>query len=147
MTGIAAKTSAMFNNGVTTVEIIDSDNDDIGIGNRRGGIRNIWVPSMNTIWQVFTSSSASVSSNNKRFWRRRQDKKDASKNEQYYQQDDEQDDYHDDNQDVHQQIDEINGSKCRDIEDDENDDEEREIRKKMLRKPNKKETEVKKQSK
>lgn len=152
MAGIAAKTSAMFNNGVTTIEIVDSDNDDISVGDAKRGIKKNWIPSIDKIRQVFTSSPASaVSSTSKRLWCRRPVKQDTGKNDQYYQQDDEQDDYHDDNEDLHQQIDDMSGSQCRDVDNDENDDEEddeeREMRKKMLKKPNKKEIEVKKPSK
>lgn len=145
-----AKTSAIFNNGMTSVEIVDSDNDDIGFG--RSGVKHFWSPSVNKLRQLFTSSSATMSSNNKRHWRRRQTKQDTE-NEQYYDQDEDQDDYSD-NQEVHQQVDETrSGSKSRDIEGDEDDydeedqDEDRQVRKKMIRKQNKKEVEVKKKSK
>lgn len=148
MTGVAAKTSAMFNNGMTSVEVVDSDNDDIGV--TRSGTKRFWVPSVNRFRQLFTSSPATMSSSSKRHWRRRQDKQDAE-NDQYYDQDDEQDDYSD-KQELHQQTSDGNGSKNRDVEeddddDDEDQDEDRQVRKKMLRKQIKKEVEVKKKSK
>lgn len=148
MTGVAAKTSAMFNNGVTSVEVVDSDNDDIGV--TRSGIKRFWMPSVNRFRQLFTSSPATMSSSNKRHWRRRQNKQDTE-NDKYYDQDDELDDYSD-KQELHQQINDENGSKNRDVEEDDDDDEEdqdedKQVRKKMLRKQNKKEVEVKKKSK
>lgn len=148
MTGIAAKTSAMFNNGVTSVEVVDSDNDDIGI--ETNGIKKLWVPSINKFRQFFKSSPNTMPSNNKRHWRKRQNKTDTEK-DQYYDPDDDQDDYSD-KQELHQQVDDGNGSKRHDVEEDDDDDEEdqdedRQVRKKMLRKQNKKEVEVKKKSK
>lgn len=148
MTGMAAKTSAMFNNGVTSVEVVDSDNDDVDSG--RSGIKKYWVPSVNKFRQFFVSSPATMSSNSKLHWRRRQNKQDTD-SEQYYEPDDEQDDYSD-KQELHQQMDIGGSSKSRDLEEDEDDDEDdqdedRQVRKKMLRKQNKKEVEVKKKSK
>ncbi|XP_026820854.1 sodium-dependent noradrenaline transporter-like [Rhopalosiphum maidis] len=145
MTSIAAKTSAMFNNGVTSVEVVDSDNEDIGV--ERSGIKKLWVPTVNKFRQFFKSSPNTMMSNNKRHWRKRHNKEDTE-NDQYYDQDDEQDDYSD-KQELHQQVDDRNGSKSHDIEEDDDDDEEdqdedRQVRKKMLRKQNKKEVEVKK---
>lgn len=150
MTVPTAKTSAMFNNGVTSVEVVDSDNDDID--NERNGMKNKWTPSLKTFRKLFTSSSAAAPSNNKSRWRRRQNKQDAD-NEQCYDQDDEQDD-DSENQELHQQTDEgrTKVGKSRDVEeddddDDEDQDEDRQVRKKMLRKQVKKEVEVKKKSK
>lgn len=148
MTGIAAKTSAMFNNGVTSVEIVDSDNDDIGV--EKSGNKKLWVSSIVKFRQFFKSSPNTMSSNNKHLWRKRQNKADTE-NDQYYDQDDDQDDYSD-KQELHQQANDGNGSKSHDIEEDDDDDEEdqdedRQVRKKMLRKQNKKEVEVKKKSK
>lgn len=145
MTGIAAKTSAMFNNGVTSVEIVDSDNDDIGV--EKSGNKKLWVSSIVKFRQFFKSSPNTMSSNNKHLWRKRQNKADTE-NDQYYDQDDDQDDYSD-KQELHQQANDGNGSKSHDIEEDDDDDEEdqdedRQVRKKMLRKQNKKEVEVKK---
>ncbi|XP_060847469.1 sodium-dependent noradrenaline transporter-like isoform X2 [Rhopalosiphum padi] len=145
MTSIAAKTSAMFNNGVTSVEVVDSDNENIGV--ERSGIKKLWVPTVNKFRQFFKSSPNTMMSNNKRHWRKRHNKEDTE-NDQYYDQDDEQDDYSD-KQELHQQVDDRNGSKSHDIEEDDDDDEEdqdedRQVRKKMLRKQNKKEVEVKK---
>ncbi|VVC45716.1 Hypothetical protein CINCED_3A009569 [Cinara cedri] len=145
MTIPTAKTSAMFNNGVTSVEVVDSDNDDFD--NEKNGIKNKWTPTINKFRQFFSSPSTAMSSN-KRRWRRRQNKQDAE-NEQCYDQDDEQDDSSE-NQESHHQIDEGRAvSKSRDIEEDEDDDDEdqdedRQVRKKMLRKQTKKEVEVKK---
>ncbi|XP_025408814.1 sodium-dependent noradrenaline transporter-like [Sipha flava] len=145
MAGVAAKTSAMFNNGVTSVEVVDSDNDDIGV--TRSGIKRFLVPSVNRFRQLFTSSPTSMASSTKRYWRRRQNKQDTE-NDQYYDQVDEQDEYSD-KQELHQQINDGNGSKNHDVEeadddDEEDQDEDRQVRKKMLRKQNKKEVEVKK---
>jgi len=153
MAGTAARTSAVFDSGVTTVEIVDSDNDDISVGDAKSGVRKSWVPSIDRIRQVFTSSppATAVSGNSKRLWRRRPDKQDAGDGDQYCQQDDERDDYGDDNEDPRRRIDDTAG---RDVDNDENDDdddddddEDREMRKIMLKKPNKKEIEVKKPSK
>ncbi|KAL5238239.1 hypothetical protein ACI65C_005649 [Semiaphis heraclei] len=145
MAGIAAKTSAMFNNGVTSVEIVDSDNDDIAGVETTG--KKLWFPSMNKFRQFFKSSPNTMPSNNKRHWRKRQNKTDTE-NDQYYDPEDDQDDYSD-KQELHQHADDGNGSKSHDIEDDDDDDEEdqdedKQVRKKMLRKQNKKEVEVKK---
>lgn len=147
MTSIAAKTSAMFNNGVTSVEVVDSDNEDGGVG--RGGIKKLWVPTIDKFRQFFKSSPSTMSSNNKRHWRKRHNKADTE-NDQYYDQDDDQDDYSD-KQELHQQVDDRSGHKSHDIEEDDDEDEEdldedRQVRKKMLRKQNKKEVEVKKKS-
>lgn len=150
MTCAPAKTSAMFNNGMTSVEVVDSDNDDIGVG--RSGAKRFWTPSVDGLRQFFASSAATVSSNSKRRWHRRQTKQDAE-NEQYYDQDDERDDYSD-NQELHLHVDDTRGGgKCRDVDGDEDDDDEedqdedRQVRKKMIRKQNKREAEVKKKSK
>lgn len=145
MTSIAAKTSAMFNNGVTSVEVVDSDNEDGGVG--RGGIKMLWVPTIDKFRQFFKSTPSTMSSNNKRHWRKRHNKT-GTENDQYYDQDDDQDDYSD-KQELHQQVDNRSGNKSHDIEDDDDEDEEdldedRQVRKKMLRKQNKKEVEVKK---
>lgn len=150
MTTPTAKTLAMFNNGVTSVEVVDSDNDDID--NEGKGIKYKWVPTINKFRNFFTSPSNAVSGNNKRYWRRRQNKQDVENEQCYDQDDDEQEDYSE-NQKLHQQTDEgcVVG-KSRDVEEDEDDDEEdqdedRQVRKKMLRKQIKKEAEVKKKSK
>jgi len=120
MTGVAAKTTAMFNNGVTSVEVVDSDNDDnVAVG--RSGIKKYWVPSVNKLRQLFTSSSDKTSSNDKRHWCRHQNKQDTE-NEQYFDQDDDQDDYSD-KQELHQLTDFGRSNKDLNLDDDEDDDE------------------------
>jgi len=146
MSGRAAKTSAMFNNGVTSVEVVDSDNDDNGT-TVKSGINKYLAPSINKFQQFFTFSPATIPSTKKRYWHRRQSKPDTE-NEPYYDQDDEQDDYSD-KQELNQKMDYGCGSKNHDLEEDEDDDDEfqDEVRKKMIRKQDKKDAELKKKSK
>lgn len=165
MAGVVAKTSAMFNNGVTSVEVVDSDNDDnISVGGgggsggaSRSGIKKYLVPSINKFRKLFVSSPDVESDKNKCKWRRHQTNKRDAENEPYYDQDDDDDDDDDDQddysdkQEFHPVTDYGNSGKRQHLEEDEDDDEEdqdedRQVRKKMLKKSNKKGVEIKKKS-